>query len=419
MNTTRLMDTGHSWSGHERNNCYVNLGNGRFVDTSAISGLDFADDGRSVVATDWDDDGDLDLWLANRTGPQIRFMRNTSNESNRNVHYVAFKLEGGTVNRDAIGARVTVRGANRQWMKELTAGGGYLSQSTKWLHFGLGDVDPIEGVTVRWPGGDVQNLPAPPIDNRYVLRQGGTPEPLPRRTGVKFSPGSLTPSAPAPSSTAVLRMPLPLSPTLRNLCQIEQSEPDVATLVLPWASWCAPCLDELTTFARQADKLRGSGVRMIALNVDKPENRATARRQFEEIFEKGDRLPSSPPRFASPDELAALQSVVDHILGKRTESLPLPAGLLIDGRGDIQVLYVGRLSVGELLIDVRRVCLESPKLHVRAYWPGRWYFRTPRDWAGLAQSLEAVGLEADAQFYARRAVAGRLKRTNAEDRGSR
>ena len=73
---TRLMNEGLSWSGNERNVCYLNLGDGRFVDASFVSGLDFADDGRAAATVDWDGDGDLDLWLKNRTGPQLRFMWN-------------------------------------------------------------------------------------------------------------------------------------------------------------------------------------------------------------------------------------------------------------------------------------------------------------------------------------------------------
>lgn len=33
----------------------------KFANVSAVSGLDFMDDGRAVVKCDWDADGDLDL----------------------------------------------------------------------------------------------------------------------------------------------------------------------------------------------------------------------------------------------------------------------------------------------------------------------------------------------------------------------
>ena len=102
---TQLMTRGSSWSGRERNCCFLNMGDGTFVDASAISGLDFVDDGRSLAVVDWDDDGDLDVWLKSRTGPQLRFMRNNQSPE---LHYVAFRLVGKTCNRDAVGARVVV-----------------------------------------------------------------------------------------------------------------------------------------------------------------------------------------------------------------------------------------------------------------------------------------------------------------------
>jgi len=57
----------HSWSGRERNCAFLNCGGSRFADVSAISGLDFADDGRALAVVDWDQDGNLDLWFHNRT----------------------------------------------------------------------------------------------------------------------------------------------------------------------------------------------------------------------------------------------------------------------------------------------------------------------------------------------------------------
>ena len=60
--------SGSSWSGYERNCCFLNTG-GQFVSASHVSGLDHADDGRGLAVTDWDQDGDLDLWFRNRTAP--------------------------------------------------------------------------------------------------------------------------------------------------------------------------------------------------------------------------------------------------------------------------------------------------------------------------------------------------------------
>ena len=61
-----MIDSGKAFSGNERNCVFLNTRDGRFADISAGSGLDFPDDGRAIAVTDWDQDGDLDLWISNR-----------------------------------------------------------------------------------------------------------------------------------------------------------------------------------------------------------------------------------------------------------------------------------------------------------------------------------------------------------------
>ena len=110
-----MIARGRSFSGRERHCAFLNTrGAGGFANVSGASGLDFVDDGRGLAVTDWDGDGDLDLWMTQRNGPRVRFIRNDVSAANR---YVAFRLEGVACNRDAIGARIrlstSARFANR------------------------------------------------------------------------------------------------------------------------------------------------------------------------------------------------------------------------------------------------------------------------------------------------------------------
>ena len=181
----QMLQEGRSWSGHERNCCFLNFGlhgprtdsTPQFANISAVSGLDFLDDGRAMVPVDWDQDGDLDLWTSNRNAPRLRFMQNRSAERVTKDHPANFLLlkllgNGTTTNRDAIGARVEITLSNPEtqsedsavqvsdttFIKSLRAGEGFLSQGSKWLHFGLGKSSQIDKVVVRWPGGDVQEF---------------------------------------------------------------------------------------------------------------------------------------------------------------------------------------------------------------------------------------------------------------------
>lgn len=86
---------GRSFSGRERNCMFLNTGDTRFADVSAATGLDLMDDGRAVALVDWDHDGDLDIWIANRNAPRVRFMRNDVASGN---HFLAVRLQGKTCN---------------------------------------------------------------------------------------------------------------------------------------------------------------------------------------------------------------------------------------------------------------------------------------------------------------------------------
>ena len=98
----QMVSRGMSFSGRERNRAFLNLGDGRFADVSSAFGLDAIGDGRGIAVTDWDQDGDVDLWMANRTGPRARLMLN---ETCPGSGYVAFELRGTQCNRDAKCAR--------------------------------------------------------------------------------------------------------------------------------------------------------------------------------------------------------------------------------------------------------------------------------------------------------------------------
>ena len=84
-----MLAQGRSFSGRERNCCFLNTGRQRFATISAVSGLDYPDDGRAVAVTDWDQDGDLDLWISNRNAPRLRLFRNDSPAHN---HYLTVRL---------------------------------------------------------------------------------------------------------------------------------------------------------------------------------------------------------------------------------------------------------------------------------------------------------------------------------------
>jgi len=71
---------------------------------------------------------------------------------------VELKLVGTASNRDAIGACVRLTAGGKTMMRQVEAGSGYASQMMLPLHFGLGKVDRVDAIEIRWPSGRVQHL---------------------------------------------------------------------------------------------------------------------------------------------------------------------------------------------------------------------------------------------------------------------
>lgn len=144
------------------NRLYRNLGDGTFQEvTEAVPELRGPTEGRSasVLAFDYDLDGDLDLFSTNGHGPRPRnvgpysLWRNDSSTG----HWLTVALTGRKSNRQGLGARVEVQAAQRRSEHQLLATTGRFSTSSLPLHVGLG-TDTEARVVIHWPAGGVQEV---------------------------------------------------------------------------------------------------------------------------------------------------------------------------------------------------------------------------------------------------------------------
>jgi hypothetical protein len=132
-----------------------NKGDGTFEDVSDRSGQYFKEKyvGRGVAWADIDNDGDIDLLVAN-LNDSPKLLRNDGGNRN-NWLTVDAKLKFPTGTRDAIGARVTVTTGKLKQIEDLIPSRGYMSQGDPRLHFGLGQAAYADLVEIRWPDGAV------------------------------------------------------------------------------------------------------------------------------------------------------------------------------------------------------------------------------------------------------------------------
>ena len=366
-----LIRSGGSWSGRERDVCYRNLGNGKFEDQSFLSGLDSAGDGRAFATLDLDGDGALDLALMSRTAPRLQLWRN---QPGNGALLLELQGNGQHSNRDAIGALAeleTSRG--RKLTRIVQAGSGYLSQSSRLLHFALETGEQPKALRIIWPNGQKQELTAAPTRGRMRLKQGETRfQPIvPAQTWPRVA------QEPAPASVW-LAEPLPAPALLPT-----PSAP--RTLINFWASWCPPCKQEMAEWTNAAAQFRNAGLTVVVASVDDDKTRK----------------PLAPFALVHPTEsqIAAWNLFYRHLFDRR-QDLGLPLSFLLDEKGRVLKVYQGVTASTVILADLRAT--NRPSLP----FAGQWYGPGPhRDYVELATALAEHGLTADSTVYFDHAIA--------------
>jgi tetratricopeptide (TPR) repeat protein/thiol-disulfide isomerase/thioredoxin len=368
---------GNSFSGREPNCLFLNTGGPRFADASSCAGFDLDDDSRGLAVADWDHDGDLDIWLSNRTGPRVRFLRNDFIGAGKSV---AFLLEGDPgrgVSRDAIGTRVELEisagGKASKQIRTVTAGNGFVSQSTRWLVFGLGE-GVVESINVRWPAGAPQVLKGADPGGRYriVFGQNKLVPMRARTTEPSLQPGPVNVPELSDAGRVWLKNPLPV-PQLKftgaggeesSLSKGMHRSAGKPLLVNLWAPWCQPCLAELKDFTENSSVLQ-SELSMLALNVEEPSG------DSRELIETTIGFP-----FAHGSCDKAFVDAADQLTGQfiyRHRGIPVPFSMLIGPDDNLYAIYKGSVSATQLTADAKLVAAEASKRRDAAVpFAGQW-----------------------------------------------
>lgn len=135
---------------------FVNNGNGTFRNMAAEKGPYFHEAmvARGACFGDFDNDGDIDVFIVNLNEPAVLLRNDIGNQNN----WILINLVGTQSNRDGVGASVRVTTGDTTQLAQKTSGGPYLSQNDPRLHFGLLDHEIIDRIEVKWPSGLIQVL---------------------------------------------------------------------------------------------------------------------------------------------------------------------------------------------------------------------------------------------------------------------
>jgi len=135
---------------------FENINDGKFKDVSVERGKYFEEEyvGRGACLGDYDNDGDIDIYIVNLNS-QGMFLRN--NKGNQN-NWLILNLVGNSSNKDGVGARIKLIAGGKVQTTQKKSTTGYLSQNDSRIHFGLLQNETIERIEIKWPSGKFQEL---------------------------------------------------------------------------------------------------------------------------------------------------------------------------------------------------------------------------------------------------------------------
>ena len=382
-----LIRSDGTWAGYQRNVLYLNNRDGTFTSCAGAIGLDFPDDSRAFGLADYDHDGRLEVFLKNRTGPQLRLLRCDLKEIGNSI---AFRLRGTKSNRDAIGAVVSIEtepGRQMRQIRLLEAGTGFCSQHSKEVFFGLGASNGPVRADIRWPSGLVQHFEGLPVNYRIEIEEGSEAvksEPFAHESEIAIgchserSEESLSSSTDPQNRRGILRCAQndmlgratsnddpqgDEASALPTVCETWLLDPAVAPdFELPdvtgakhtlaelrgrrilqnfWALGSPASLKDLPVLERLngtgTGNGNGEGVKVVAINVDAPAEAERVRG-----FVRREQLGLTT--LLASEDVAGIYNVLYRYLFDRRRDLGIPTSFLIDEEGRIVKVYQGPLG---------------------------------------------------------------------------
>jgi hypothetical protein len=157
----------------DNNMLFSNNGDGTFIRVTTGEVVNDGTFSRACISGDYDNDGDLDLFVAGE-GNYLLY----ANDGNSNS-WINIMCIGTLSNRSAIGTKIrvkaTIKGRPTWQLREISTQTGRRIQNSLNAEFGLGDATLIDSLKIEWPSGLIQIFDDLPVNQFLTMEEGGTP----------------------------------------------------------------------------------------------------------------------------------------------------------------------------------------------------------------------------------------------------
>lgn len=166
-----LVAAGDAFPYAQRNQVFVNQGEGRFVEATERAGAAFepVEVSRGLAVGDLDNDGRQDLVVVNINGP-ARILMNRADTGN---NWLGLRLVDADGRRDIVGAVAWLQRSDGAPLRRRSrADGSYASANDPRVLFGLSGYAGPSSVRVVWPDGATEEFTGLGANSYHTLRRG-------------------------------------------------------------------------------------------------------------------------------------------------------------------------------------------------------------------------------------------------------
>ncbi len=147
---------------------FRNLGNGHFEELIEEAGPGIAAPhcSRGLAFGDFDNDGDVDLLIANLNEPPSLLRNDVKGGGN----WIKILLIGTISNRSAIGSRIIAKYGGKRQAQAVMAQSSFYSVSDRRIHFGIGSSTQAD-LEIHWTNGLIEHIKAIPANHLVTIKE--------------------------------------------------------------------------------------------------------------------------------------------------------------------------------------------------------------------------------------------------------